>query len=64
MKKQKPWPTPDLPPAPVSVQTHGPVSNWTDEQWAAWRKWAISLKDYPGERPATPTVETEGSDQQ
>jgi hypothetical protein len=52
MKKLKPWPTPELPPAPVSVETHGPVSCWTPEQWTAWRKWASSLNHYPGEPPA------------
>lgn len=41
------WPTPELPPAPVSVQTHGPVSGWTElYEWMPFHKWALSLKNY------------------
>lgn len=28
------WPTPEIPPSPVSAKTHGPAINWTPEQWA------------------------------
>lgn len=50
-KRVRPWPTPDLPPAPISAKTHGDPRAWTKEQWVEFRKWAASLKDYPGERP-------------
>lgn len=40
------WPTPELPPAPVSAKTHGDPRNWTPEQWAEFSAWAHSLKDY------------------
>src|ERR1043165_9638160 len=45
------WPTPEIPPAPVSAKTHGDPRTWTAEQWEAFSAWAHSLKDYgPGTR--------------
>jgi len=40
------WPTPEIPPAPVSAKTHGDPRFWTPEQWEQFSAWAHSLKDY------------------
>lgn len=46
-KKPKPWPTPELPPAP---ETHGDYRNWSDEDKAKFHAWAVGLKDYPPQK--------------
>lgn len=47
----KAWPTPEIPKAPISVETHGDPSTWTELfEWVPFRKWALSLKDYGGNK--------------
>ncbi len=40
------WPTPEIPKAPISAETHGEPKGWLELEWAVWREWAISLKGY------------------
>lgn len=47
------WPTPEIPPAPVSAKTHGDPVNWTKEQWDQFHEWASNLRHYG---PAPPRV--------
>lgn len=48
--KHKAWPTPEIPKAPISAETHGDPSTWTMFEWVPFRKWALSLKDYGGNK--------------